>query len=646
MKLGAKIGLGFSLVIVLMILLGGMAIWSMTSVGKETAILAGEYVPEVKAATEMDRLLREATFEMRGYGYTAERTFYDAGKQKLDEMKMKLDDAHKLAENSPHLTQLKAALDDIEARLKEYQNLSAETVARNEAMAENRQKLNASAARVLENSSAFLASQYEAQEKEVAAGADSAKLMERNKKVQLLVDNMALINNIRLAVWRAQANRDPNELDKAQREFDLIENKLDSIKAVTYQQVNLDQIATVREAMKEYRANVNLLHENWLALNDAMARRVPVGLNAMEEVKAVAEKGVAETIEISNDSVSALSRATMIMMVGLPVGLVVGVLLAIVITRGIVKPVNRIIEDLTNGAEQVASASGQVSASSQAAAQGASEQASSLEETSSALEEMSSMGKTNAENAGKANMLMDETTKVVGQAQNVMSQNAQAMSMINEASGKIANIIKVIEEIAFQTNLLALNAAVEAARAGEHGKGFAVVADEVRNLAQRSAQAANETSQLIQETIDRVKKGSELNDELGTSFGKVSESAGQVASLVEQISIASKEQAKGINQVNAAMGQMDQVVQQSAAGAEESASASEELSSQAQMLRQTVDQLAMLVGGNKTGQGAIVLSSTTAKTVSTHSGDKKKQQQPVGVEKKTMNEINETLTDF
>jgi methyl-accepting chemotaxis protein len=311
---------------------------------------------------------------------------------------------------------------------------------------------------------------------------------------------------------------------------------------------------------------------------------------------------------------AASARSLTVMVAASGIGIALAIFLGVFLSLGITRPVNRIIQDLGSGADQVAAAAGQVSSASQTSAQGASEQASSLEETSSALEEMASMAKTNADNADKANHLMAQTTQVVGQSQNMMKQTSEAMAKINDASSKIANIIKVIEEIAFQTNLLALNAAVEAARAGEQGKGFAVVADEVRNLAKRSAQAANETGQLISDTIERVKKGNDLNSELEQSFGQVNVSAGQVASLVEQIATASKEQAKGVDQINSAITQMDKVVQQSAAGAEESASASEELSSQAQVLRQTVGQLDALVKGTVEGKTRLGTPGVSQKT--------------------------------
>ncbi|MCP3968686.1 MAG: methyl-accepting chemotaxis protein [Lentisphaerae bacterium] len=270
---------------------------------------------------------------------------------------------------------------------------------------------------------------------------------------------------------------------------------------------------------------------------------------------------------------------------------------ALWLTRSITKPVNRVIEGLNEGAEQVTSASGQVSSSSQSLAEGASQQAASLEETSSSLEEMSSMTKQNADNAGQADGLMKEANQVVSKANESMTKLTQSMVEISKASEETSKIIKTIDEIAFQTNLLALNAAVEAARAGEVGAGFAVVADEVRNLAMRAAEAAKNTAELIEGTVKKIKEGSELVNDTNQAFEEVAVSAAKVGELVGEIATASNEQASGIEQVNKAVTEMDSVTQRNAANAEESASASEEMNTQAEQMKGFVGDLMVLVSG-------------------------------------------------
>jgi methyl-accepting chemotaxis protein len=297
-------------------------------------------------------------------------------------------------------------------------------------------------------------------------------------------------------------------------------------------------------------------------------------------------------------------EAVIAMVVLITIALLAGTLLSISISRSISNPIQRIIKDLNEGAEQVASASGQVSTASQSLAEGASEQAASIEETSASLEEISSMTRQNADSADQADTMMKEANQVVSSANASMDELTHSMEDISKASEETSKIIKTIDEIAFQTNLLALNAAVEAARAGEAGAGFAVVADEVRNLAMRAAEAAKSTAGLIEGTVKKVTEGGDLVSRTNDAFVEVAAGTKKVGELVGEIAAASNEQAQGIGQVNTAVNEVDKVTQQNAANAEESASASEEMSAQAEQMRAIVSELGLLVSGSDTRERA------------------------------------------
>jgi methyl-accepting chemotaxis protein/methyl-accepting chemotaxis protein-1 (serine sensor receptor) len=266
--------------------------------------------------------------------------------------------------------------------------------------------------------------------------------------------------------------------------------------------------------------------------------------------------------------------------------------------RGIAASLRHIASGLAQNGDQVAGASSQIAATSQSLSQGSSEQAASLEQISASMEEMTAMARRNTENSGEAAAMMNETAEQVDRSNVALGEMLTSMSSIKSSSERVAKIIKTIDEIAFQTNILALNAAVEAARAGEAGMGFAVVADEVRNLAQRSAVAARDTAVLIQEAIANSNQGAGKLDQVAASIRSITESAGKVKGLVEEVNESSKQQTIGVNEAATAITQVSKVTQSAAASAEESAAASEELSAQAASTRELVRHLSAMVDGN------------------------------------------------
>ncbi|BBO35856.1 methyl-accepting chemotaxis protein [Lacipirellula parvula] len=342
----------------------------------------------------------------------------------------------------------------------------------------------------------------------------------------------------------------------------------------SYFAVSQQVVALSREGKKEEAENLMANESNAAreAMDGFIAKELQLNVDGCESE--------------ATDGLNAYQTGRMVTLIVLGVNVALGLALATMIARWFTRAIVE-VDDISGS---VAAASQQLAAASEQLSSGAQQSASSLEETASSLEEITATVRQNADNADQANQLANSSRETAEKGGAVVAQAVDAMGEINRSSRKIADIITTIDEIAFQTNLLALNAAVEAARAGEQGRGFAVVAGEVRNLAQRSATAAREIKGLIEDSVQKVETGSELVNKSGETLGMIVTSVKRVTDIVAEIAAASREQTVGIEQINKAVAQMDQVTQSNASQTEEMSGTAVALSGQAEQLQSVVAQ--------------------------------------------------------
>src|SRR6056297_3509638 len=579
MKLSVKIWMGFILLIAIIGIVGFMS-WNGVN----------EIVFRVDTGDDANRLVKyvyQARIQRDTYIAQKDQQSQDTLASILDDIRTQLDETKgQLRElvDKNRMDQLKNEVDAYEKDFKAYvENYEENIEPTRQTMIDEADQFVLLCLQMEDKQSQDMANAIE-------RGADQETIENEQQKVNdaLALNEMAY--QARIIEKNFQIYHDKSYITEMDNHMKAIFSQIEGAKSNLQLQADRDLYTQLQTAGQKYQTAFN---NNLEAYNDGEALATTLnnaGNNLVTDMEQLRQEQKAKMVNQQNTTV------TLVLVLSV-VGVIVGIVVAIFIVRSIVGPLTKINNNLRDGAEQVASASEELSSASQQLAEGSSEQASSLEETSATLDESNSMLQQTSDNTSRATEIAQLASNASNKGSNEMKEMMNSMKQIKDSSGELSKIIKVIDDIAFQTNLLSLNAAVEAARAGEAGAGFAVVAEEVRNLAQRSAKAAQDTTEIIEKNVKMSASGVTVAQKVQEALQEINTQSSELSKLIDQINAASKEQSQGISQINQAMGQMEQVTQQNASNAEETASSSEEMSAQAETLNEIVMQLNKLITG-------------------------------------------------
>ena len=601
MSLRFKLLGGFGIMVLFSVFIAGVNIYNNRITRRQAELQSDAFVPEIQAAEKLNSAVSVSGEHFTVFQYTFAEPSYQAAMASVAVMEESVDELSRIATRfAQELPLLKSEIGPLTKHVADYKKACQDVYTHAHTLPELYKGMTGAGEKVGE-----LIFDYFRQYRSLAANEteklDKAALARRFDRYDSGLDILTDVADARRKMFELQASRDPRQQERlyteARRMMGGIQKSIEDMRSGTKLEVWIRRCDALLDNINKWNGFVDSINAETMGMNKFVEIRQAMYGDLLRTASELAHGGMTR-IDASAHGTADDVRSNLRMSIILAaLSVVAGFIISLLITRSITRPVAGIIAELTQAAAQVEASSSSFTDTSGALAENTASQAATLQETGAALEEMASATNQNADHARNTQNITDETISRI-QAENASMQSmSAAMSDINEQADKISHIIKTIEEIAFQTNLLALNAAVEAARAGEAGKGFAVVADEVRSLAGRSASAAKDTSELINATVESVRHGAGVAVHLREGFGAINEGSESIGRLVRQIADATHDQAEGVSQINSAMSRLDKATQQISRMSVDSAESAQQLSEQTESLQGAMQRLVSLVGG-------------------------------------------------
>ncbi|MDR1533924.1 MAG: methyl-accepting chemotaxis protein [Planctomycetota bacterium] len=600
MSLKKKLLSGFFTIVFLIAALSAVVVWLTADIGSLMRVQAEAYAPEAMESVKLSENLLSAGYNLQIYRYSRDENLHNRGMAFLDGVEVNIRNLQAILDTQGDaLPQLKGKWTQVVDTAREYRVISLKI---HDCL--TRMDLHTKLEEAGEKVASLLAGYYGGYRALAAAETDRTDRAALSRRFDRYVAGLAQTRQVADANLRIA--RGLGAIDAAVRtdNFTAAIKGMDGMLAIMRNTLATTSLPdwqakakVVIAAMEEWNVLVNEVHQLDSEVEALAAERDSNYQALVRTLRELTTDGLGNIVKSSVQSSDSTQRALRAAMGLGTIGIVIGLVLGLAIARSITINTGMVIDSLGSIAVNLEASSHAVRETFRRIALDTGQQAASLDETSSEIERMAAGVSQNAGNVRKTAEITAAAVKRVHSEDQAMLNMISAMTDINKQSDKIGHIIKTIEEIAFQTNLLALNAAVEAARAGEAGKGFAVVAGEVGNLAQRSAQAARDTTELIQTTIERVDRGMGLVEDLGSGFREIKSDIGTVSELIEQINAATREQSAGVDKINGAIAQIDKITQGNAAASANASEESETLSRQADALGEAMRELNRVVHG-------------------------------------------------